>query len=157
MSCIYPSPIHRILTRCRPDSGCLVYEGGRIDSGYGKISIDDKKVFVHRYVFEHEHGEIPENMFICHTCDNPPCVNINHLFLGTGMENSLDMVLKGRSLTGESNPMSKVSDDEAEQIMVLCGAGIRQKDIARVFGICQQSVSNIKTKRPVRLGRRQDS
>jgi len=54
----------------------------------------------HRVVFEECHGPIPDGMYVCHTCDNPPCINIDHLFLGTPRDNMLDKVAKGRHSNG---------------------------------------------------------
>lgn len=72
-------------------------------SGYGKIRINKKVNLVHRLSYEEYVGDIPEGMFVCHTCDNPPCFNPDHLFVGTPDDNMKDMVSKGRQALGEKN------------------------------------------------------
>lgn len=79
---------------------CIEWDGPIHKSGYAytrkERSAKSPLTPVHRLVWEEERGPIPEGMDVCHRCDNPPCINIDHLFLGTHAENMKDMVLKGR-------------------------------------------------------------
>lgn len=78
------------------DSGCLEYSGPRHTKGYGRVYLRFTEILAHRIAWEIEHGPIPHGMAVCHRCDNPPCCNPEHLFLGTIKDNSLDMLRKGR-------------------------------------------------------------
>src|SRR3989304_4885937 len=82
------------------DDSCWIWMGARAENGiysYGQFRLDnERRVVAHRYVYELQNGPIPEGMFICHHCDNPPCVNPSHLFLGTPRDNNLDSIAKGR-------------------------------------------------------------
>lgn len=78
-------------------SGCHIWQLSKTHKdGYGQVQINKVKKSAHRYAYEEKYGKIPEGKFICHTCDNPPCCNVDHLFLGSPKENSLDASKKGR-------------------------------------------------------------
>ena len=79
-----------LTTECQPWTGTI---GG---NGYGKIKRKGKQLAAHRVAWEKVHGPIPDGLFVLHRCDNPPCVNVDHLFLGTQLDNMRDRLQKGR-------------------------------------------------------------
>lgn len=92
-----PTPIESLLNKIRVDSdGCWNYTLKTNDSGYGVVWVDGKRVRAHRLSYEHFVGQIPDGMFICHKCDNPSCVNPDHLYAGTQKDNIRDMFERGR-------------------------------------------------------------
>jgi len=87
----------RILNRTRPnDRGCLEWTGANNGHGYGRINVGGMLFYVHRVIFQEANGEIAPGLDVCHSCDNPPCCNKDHLFLGSAGDNARDMIRKGR-------------------------------------------------------------
>lgn len=128
---------------------CWVWTKDKYNYGYGKISIGEgKQMRAHRFMYIKEFGDIPESMNVLHKCDNPSCVNPNHLYLGTQKDNVVDMMSKNRGgykkFCGESHHNSKLTRKEVNEIKTLWNSGkLFQKDIANKFGISQQVVSKI--------------
>lgn len=110
-----------------PDTLCWIWTATRLPKGYGLIGWRKNKktvpILAHRASWEIFHGPIPVNVDVLHSCDNPPCVNPEHLFLGDQQLNMDDMVAKGRSklgrvrLYGETNPNVKLSDIQVTDIL----------------------------------------
>ncbi len=95
----------------------------------------------HRVAWKEANGQTPEGMQVLHTCDNPPCCNVEHLFLGTNAENASDMVAKGRGNIGEKHGMVKLTRGQVEKIR----SDIRvQRVIADDYGVSRSNVSLIK-------------
>lgn len=91
-----------------PDD-CWEWQGSKVGE-YGHIGVggrENKLVLTHRAAYEVSVGPIPDGMKVCHTCDNPPCCNPKHLFLGTQADNVRDRDAKGRTARGDNNGRSK--------------------------------------------------
>lgn len=90
------SPV-RAITYFKNDKGCHICTSHRRgNSGYPRIRVDKKLMLMHRYIYEKYNGAISRGHCVCHRCDNPLCINPEHLFVGTIADNNRDMQLKGR-------------------------------------------------------------
>ena len=85
-----------------PDD-CWEWQEGKSKQGYGQFTLYGAHLRAHRFAWMLTHGPIPDEMLVCHKCDNPPCCNPSHLFLGTHLDNQRDKKAKGRCATGERN------------------------------------------------------
>ena len=126
---------------------CILWDKYRDKkSGYGIASVRGKLVKAHRLAWESANGPIPAGLFVLHRCDNPPCVNPEHLFVGTQTDNMRDCRDKGRNkypdTRGTKHGMSKLSDDDVRKIRGMAAASSQQA-IARHFGISQERVHSV--------------
>jgi len=126
-------------------TGCHEWTCSRYTGGYGYIKHARRKFKAHRVAWELAHGPIPDGMCVCHTCDNPGCVNPAHLFLGTQADNSADRNAKGRTYRayGEAHFNTRISAASVERIFELRAAGWTQRSIAAEVGCCVPYVSTI--------------
>ena len=76
---------------------CIEWQGKRDKDGYGRVEVNGREIAAHRVAWAKENGLIPAGLLVLHSCDNPPCINIDHLRLGTHKDNMADMVARGRS------------------------------------------------------------
>lgn len=118
---------------------------GHSHKGYGRVCIDYKYKQAHRVSWELHFGPIPEGMLVCHKCDNPPCTNPKHLFIGSHLDNNDDKISKGRSAPqhGENNPSAKANAALIIKIFEMKKSGMRNCDISREVGLGQVVVCQI--------------
>jgi len=126
------------------DEDCWEWTASKNEFGYGRFTIG-AKTLASQSSWILNRGEIPEELCVCHTCDNPACVNPSHLFLGAHIENVRDMHAKGRhySAPGESNANAALTNDIVLKIRRMADDGVRQIEISKELGIADYQVSRI--------------
>lgn len=126
--------------------GCWEWAGKLRKDRYARVEIGGVSKLVHRLAYEFAAGPIPDGMCVCHACDNPPCCNPAHLFLGTHLDNMRDMYSKGRrrSQKGAEHHRTHLTDDQVlEMRRAYVENGTTQTELAARFGVSQQQVSLI--------------
>lgn len=142
-----------------PAGECRVWLRYRDKDGYGFISFNGKYSRVHRVVWQLANGPIPDGLCVLHSCDNPPCLRLEHLFVGTHADNTLDKIKKGRHaigdrhgsrthpesiLRGEQNGNAKLTQEKVTKIKTEYAAGgISQEALGRKNGVGQMEISRI--------------
>lgn len=100
----------------KQETNCWEWQLSKVKGGYGKASLRGANLMAHRAVWESRRGQIPDGMILCHSCDNPACVNPEHLFLGTHSDNSADMVSKGRQAKGEKIFLAYLTEEVVREV-----------------------------------------
>lgn len=136
-------------TKTKTDD-CWDWNAYCLPSGYGLFQISNRKGvkhwLAHRFSYTVYVDDTPlsEEDIICHKCDNPSCVNPNHLFKGTTQDNVNDKIDKGRDVRGENVHCSKLNAQDVIDIRRLVADGnIKKQDIAKMFNISPSGVTNI--------------
>jgi uncharacterized protein YerC len=122
------------------DSECWEWHG-TTDKGYGRFKKAGKQTLAHRAAYELYIGPIPKGMKVCHTCDNPPCTNPDHLFLGTDLDNKTDSVNKNRHAHGEKQGACKLT---SEQVLAILDDPRPYIEIANAYDVAYITISRIR-------------
>lgn len=154
-------PVQRFWGRVLKAEGCWLWTGGKTSRGYGRLKVKDgplKDVYAHRFSYRLHFGPIPDGAYVCHHCDNPPCVRPDHLFLGSPADNTRDARRKGRMATGDRNASrryperrpsgeqhanSRLTVPQVVQIRERFDGGEEQKALAEQFGVSGQTIFRI--------------
>lgn len=131
-----------------PGTDCWIWQGSKLyRENYGRIFINGRYQRAHRIAYEIWNGPIPDGFLVCHHCDNPPCINPEHLFVGTDLDNVLDASRKGRLRNGlgpgEKSGWHKLNNEKVFAIRAALG---RFVDIAKQFGVSYTTIYNIKAR-----------
>ena len=144
----------RFDARTRPQGDCIVWTlaNGAPCYRYGLAWPKGewrRPLLTHRLAWMRAFGAIPAGLFVCHHCDNPPCVNPAHLFLGTVADNNRDRDQKHRCprICGEAHPGARLTDAKVRRIRFLSANRVPQKLIAAAYGITRAGISGIVTRR----------
>lgn len=124
------------------ENGCWIWCGGT-NQKYGILRFKKKNLGAHRFSYEFIKNEKIGDKFVCHKCDNPICVNPDHLFLGTHKDNMKDATLKKRMAFGEKKGFNKLKEKDVQEIQRLVKIGLSQSQIAKIFEIEQTNISLI--------------
>lgn len=137
-------------------AGCFEWQMHRVTYGYGGISVNGKARLAHRVSFEVFRGPIPNGMYVCHKCDNPPCINPSHLFVGTQLDNMRDAAEKNRVRHGDKNGRAKLTGANVIEVCRRYSDGEMVDAIASWFGVSRSAIYDIvngkkwaKTSKPV--------
>ncbi len=131
-----------------PDS-CWEWQGTLVgaEPSYGSFYFGGGKQRAHRVAHTLANGPIPEGMWVLHHCDNPPCCNPAHLFLGTDADNLRDSFAKGRQPTrviGGRHGLARLTEADVRQIRKLYAAGgVSHRELARRFGVGATTVARV--------------
>jgi len=129
---------------------CLMWPFARSGAGYGGLAIGGYEAPASRHMAILLFGPLDRKTQVCHRCDNPGCINPNHLFLGTAMDNHKDCVSKGRHvnpprMSGEQNAEAKITADQVRWAKGVLRAGqMTGKAVAQQLGISQSQASRLK-------------
>ena len=126
---------------------CWLWNGWKLNSGYGETFWKPKKILAHRLSYIIAHGGIPAGKHILHKCDVPLCVRPDHLYLGTDIENHRDMVERGRTTAGERHFRARLTDEQAREIrerhVYVHRRKTNQRELATEYGVSVATINHI--------------
>lgn len=130
-----------------PDDICWPWQSSLDAHGYGQLSDKPNRTVLkaHRLSYEAHYGSLPDDVWICHRCDNPECVNPRHLFAGTPADNHADMVSKGRHsypprMLGDNHPQRLLSESDVIEIRK---SGKDRKELASIYGVSVSTITAV--------------
>ena len=149
---MHPDWIARFWARVdkRGPAECWEWRRSRSKAGYGRVRAGGHLVYAHRAAWVlASNALIPDEMCVCHRCDNPPCCNPAHLFLATQAQNVRDRDSKGRGKQGpvrrgEQNPRARLTNAQVDEIRALLVTRTR-RSVAEMYGVAQTTISAIAT------------
>ena len=134
-------------------NGCWEWVSARRPNGYGVMIIyarelapQKRKFAAHRVSYAFHTGIDPKDRLVCHRCDNPICINPDHLFLGTPKDNAQDMMVKGRHAPqhGENNPGARLTEPKVLEAVEMIRSGLNNKQIGDTLGVTHHQISLIR-------------
>lgn len=132
-------PLARFSARVQhATNGCWIWQGASV-KGRGQIYVNGKNMLATRFAYQQFKGEIPEGMYVCHTCDDPSCVNPNHLWLGTARDNWQDARRKRRALQGIKREVCPQGHEYSGRECLTCRDARNKKRDHRAYRLAAQA------------------
>ena len=123
---------------------CILWKGAKHWKGYGSRHWKGRTRGAHRVAFEEQWGvSLPSRLHVLHECDNPPCVNPDHLFLGTNEDNRADSVQKQRHASGSRHGHAKLTEETAVYAMARLLTGESQLSVGNAFGVAGATIATL--------------
>ncbi len=117
-------------------NGCVIFTGAKVGRGYGSVrTTGQRRARAHRVICESYYGMMTKDDHACHRCDNPPCVNPLHLFVGTVEDNVRDRQNKKRHVHGTRHWKAKLTPEKVEEIKRMVASGSSIAAAARKMGV----------------------
>lgn len=131
---------------CDPETGCWNWTGAKVAGGYGQLHGERGAPNVPAHVFSYNHhiAPVPAGKIVRHSCDNPACVNPEHLLLGTHADNMADMKDRMRAIGSWKGSRRFLTDEERDEVVRLLAAGERVMVVAKRFGADRKTIRNIR-------------
>lgn len=154
--CLSPEFSKRFWEKVKKTDDCWVWIGGSAGNGYGGIGIGSHNMIsAHRASWIIHNGPIPQGLCVLHHCDNHPCVRPDHLWVGTNLQNTHDMIAKGRDrcppfplFLGEQCSSSKLTECDVRMIrQILSECSMSQRKLAAKFGVHLATIKSIRSGR----------
>ena len=133
--------IERFWGKVDKSGECWEWIAHKSHNGYGIFWFDGKNVRAHRFVLSLYDVDIPDGMCALHHCDNPSCVNPDHLYVGSPQQNIRDMVKRGRQNKGEGHNLTSFTEDDVRKIRKTEGP---HQEVAEMFGVTDATICKIK-------------
>jgi hypothetical protein len=142
--------VKRFYDKVKMGPGCWEWTAAKLPKGYGKFGAGSGRrgwVLAHRFSYQLHYNVDPGEMLVCHKCDNPSCVNPDHLFLGTNSDNQQDSTAKGRKYTGDHKGEKNraiVTEEDVKKIRAECnGKKENRKQLAEKYGLSDSGIQKI--------------
>lgn len=140
-----PEYLEERCTNGTTEDDCWIWNLAKDKDGYGHLKWHGQMTKAHRVSFTVYCGDIPDGYVVCHSCDNPPCINPRHLFVGTDQDNADDSVAKNRRAVGSKNGMTTLTEEDVVVIRELMAGSAYYKDVQEQFGISTAALFKITT------------
>ena len=135
--------LNRLTCKCGGPDACWPFLGALRKRGrYGQFWLDSRSIPAQRAAWILQKGPLPPEIFVCHSCDWPPCVNLRHLFPATNLENLADRDRKGRQARGEGQTNARLTEADVVEILLLATTA-HHGDLAARFGVRRATITNV--------------
>lgn len=140
----YGTPAQRFMEAVSPEpnSGCWLWTKYLDRNGYGLVGNGSDQIFAHRFAYAAFVGPLVNGMLVCHHCDNPTCVNPDHLFQATHRVNMDDMVAKQRHKFGSQHHNARLTESDVKEIRFFSSIGQPTRSLASLYQVSERTIRN---------------